>query len=336
MILYQWRGAAPNFGDELNALLWPRLLPNFFDRSGDTMFLGIGSVLDARHDRLATKLVAGSGFGGYEPPATLDGTWMIHWVRGPRTARALGLPTGMGLGDPASLLPLAGFMPVRDGREIGFMPHFESAIRGAWPEACAAAGVFLIDPRDDPLTILAAIGKCRVLISEALHGVIVADALRVPWIAMRPLAAIHRPKWIDWAESLDLAIEFQRLAPSTALERAHLTPLARYHSGRSILRRRARLLRGIARNRYIEQAAHALRIAAAAPPQLSRRALLDQAQSRMMEAIAALRRTPMAGWRHDPGRGNRLDGEGQGFAPDPSKGLCPLHPRQGARPLGTY
>jgi succinoglycan biosynthesis protein ExoV len=223
-------------------------------------------------------------------------------VRGPRTARGLGLPTALGLGDPASLLPLAGFVPARDGREIGFMPHFESAIRGAWPEACAAAGVFLIDPRDDPLAILAAIGKCRVLISEALHGVIVADALRVPWVAMRPLAAIHRPKWIDWAETLDLTIEFRALAPSTALERAHLTALSRYHFGRSILRRRAGLLRGIARNRHIEQAAHALGIAAAAPPQLSRRALLDQAQSRMMEAIASLRRAPLAGWGLAPCR----------------------------------
>jgi succinoglycan biosynthesis protein ExoV len=302
MILYQWRGAAPNFGDELNALLWPRLLPKFFDRSSDTIFLGIGSVLDARHDPLAIKLVAGSGYGGYEAPATLDASWMIHWVRGPRTARGLGLPGALGLGDPASLLPLAGFMPARDGRGIGFMPHFESAIRGAWPEACAAAGVFPIDPRGDPLAIVAAIGRCRVLISEALHGIIVADALRVPWIAMRPLAAIHRAKWIDWAESLDVAIEFHGLAPSTALERAHLTPLARYHAGRSILRRRAGLLYGIARNRHIEQAAHALRIAAAAAPQLSRRAMLDQAQSRMMEAIAALRRTPMAGWGFQPGR----------------------------------
>ena len=77
----------------------------------------------------------------------------------------------------------------------------------------ARAGVTLIDPRDDPLSIIAAIGKCRVLMSEALHGIIVADALRVPWIAIRPLAPIHRPKWTDWAETLDLTSRSAALPP---------------------------------------------------------------------------------------------------------------------------
>src|ERR1700727_2863375 len=178
MILYQWRGAAPNFGDELNGLLWPRLLPGFFDQDESARFLGIGSVLDDRHDRRAIKLVAGSGYGGYERRIELDETWVIHWVRGPRTARGLNLPPALGLGDSASLLPLCGLAPPREmanGSAItGFMRHFESAMRGAWQEVCDAAGVTLIDPRGDPLAIIAAIGSCRVMLSEALHGAIVA------------------------------------------------------------------------------------------------------------------------------------------------------------------
>lgn len=297
MILYQWRGSHPNFGDELNSLLWPRLLPDFFDQNADRRFLGIGSILDDRHDRLAMKLVAGSGYGGYQAGVPLDETWIVHWVRGPHTASHLGLPRSLGVGDPASLVPLAGLAPVRGGRQIGFMPHFESAIRGAWREVATLAGVTLIDPRDDPMAIIAAIGRCRVVVSEALHGIIVADALRVPWIAVRPLAPIHRPKWLDWAETLGLNVAFHTLGPSTALERAHLSRLSRFHLGRGLLHRHAARLRDIARRSYIDRAAETLRAIASAEPELSRDTLLDDAQSRMLEAIEALRRAPMRGWR---------------------------------------
>ena len=295
MILYQWRGSHRNFGDELNGLLWPRLLPDFFDQNEDTHFLGIGSILDDRHDPRVVKLVAGSGYGGYQPSVALDGTWIVHWVRGHRTARLLGLPPAFGIGDPASLVPLAGLAPEREDRDIGFIPHFESAIRGAWQDVSELAGVTLIDPRDDPLAVIAAIGKCRVVISEAMHGIIVADALRVPWIAIRPLASIHRPKWVDWAETLDLSVAFHGLPPSTALERAHLTHLSRFHMGRNVLHRHSARLRDIARERYIDQAAQSLRTIARAEPQLSRDARLEEAQARMLEAIAALRRRPMRG-----------------------------------------
>lgn len=290
MILYQWRGPARNFGDELNSLLWPGLLPGFFDQDPRTRFLGIGSILDGRHDPGMLKLVAGSGYGGYEAPITLDATWRVHWVRGQRTARLLSLPPALGLGDPASLLPLTGPMPARQDRDIGFMPHFESAIRGAWREAAALSGATLIDPRDDPRVVIAAIARCRVLVSEALHGVIVADALRVPWIAIEPLAPIHRPKWIDWAETLDLKLAFQRLRPSTVLEWAHLSGVSRFHMGRQVLSQQAGRLRGIARTHYVEQAARALRLAMTAEPCLSHAWLLEDAQARMMEAIDVLRR----------------------------------------------
>src|SRR4051812_10412633 len=96
--LYRWHGAAVhNFGDELNTLLWPRLLPDFFDDDPAEVFLGIGSVLDARHDPMAVKHVAGAGYGGYQALPKLDANWVIHWVRGPRTAHWLGLPPACGL-----------------------------------------------------------------------------------------------------------------------------------------------------------------------------------------------------------------------------------------------
>ena len=290
MILYRWQGRARNFGDELNAVLWPKLLPGFFDDDPSARFLGIGSVLDSRHDPHVIKIVAGAGYGGYEPPAGLDATWHIHWVRGPRSARQLGIDPGFGLGDPASLLPMTGVAAGVSNGSIGFMPHFESIARGAWQQAAAVAGLTLIDPRGDPLAIIEAIRGCRVLLSEALHGVIVADALRVPWVPLMPVARVHRAKWHDWAESLGLDLRFQPLPASSMPERMHASRLASLHAGRHLLNQHADWLRPAAAEWLIARAARALHAAAAAPPSLSADRALSRAQDRMMERAVALRR----------------------------------------------
>ena len=290
MKLYRWRGAVRNFGDELNALLWPRLLPGLFDDDDAVLFLGIGSVLDARHSAAVTKLVAGAGYGGYQKPATLDAHWLIHWVRGPRTALLLGLPASRGLGDPAMLLPLAGWHGTGSGTAVGFMPHFESLAHGAWGDTAAAAGVELIDPRGDPAGIIEAIGRCRLLLCEAMHGAIVADALRVPWVALRPMASVHHAKWGDWADALGMEVAFQPLTASSLSEWLDASRVATWHHGRHMLRVARPALE---RCRFVHAAARALRRAARVPPQLSSAAALDRCQSRMLERLDALRRDPL-------------------------------------------
>ncbi|MEJ0020833.1 MAG: polysaccharide pyruvyl transferase family protein [Acetobacteraceae bacterium] len=297
MLLYQWRGAERNFGDELNALLWPVLLPDFFDDDPGALFLGIGSVLDARHDQAVRKVVAGAGYGGYQPPPVLDARWTIHWVRGPCTARRLGLPEACGLGDPAMLLPLPRpeGLPLpsgEGGRAVGLMPHFESLHLGAWREAAAAAGMTLLDPRGDPAAILAAITGCRLLLTEAMHGAIVADALRVPWIALRPLAAVHRPKWQDWAAALGLEVRFQVLRPSSLAEWLRASPLAATHRGGRLLAAAGPVLASVARQRFIGHATAGLIAAARAPPQLSDPVALDRCRTRMQERLQTLRCNP--------------------------------------------
>lgn len=287
MQLYCWRGATGNFGDELNHLLWPRLLPGFFDDDPAELFLGIGSVIEAPHPASAVKLVAGAGYGGYRPPPVLDATWIVHWVRGPRTAHRLGLPPGLGLGDPAILL----CEPGAGGQTIGFMPHFQSLERGDWAEAARVAGMTLIDPRDDPARILAMIGTCRVLLSEAMHGAIVADAMRIPWIALRPIAPVHRTKWLDWADTLELDVRFHRLAASSRWERLFAC-LGSSRRATALLDRAGPALAGTARRGLIEQAAQTLAAAATAPPQLSAVRALERCRTRMLECLDNLRRNP--------------------------------------------
>lgn len=295
MILYRWRGAWNNFGDELNTILWPSLLPGFFDEDPTIRFLGIGSVLDQRHPSDAIKLVAGSGYGGYEREPKLDSRWIIHWVRGPRSAAVLGLPAKLGLGDPAVLLPATLGLSVTGGHTIGFMPHFESAARGAWGQAAAQAGIQMIDPRDDPMTILPAIGRCKLLLSEALHGVIVADALRVPWVAIRPLVRIHRAKWEDWADTMELQPRFSHLPASTLSEWAGASSLGSWHATRTWLQRQNHYLERLTPERLVARSSRSLQRAALVEPQLSSDVALDRCRSRMLDAVHKLAVNPLCG-----------------------------------------
>lgn len=295
MILYRWQGEASNFGDELNTIVWPRLLPDLFDDDPAHRFLGIGSVFDARHPPGPLKLVAGAGFGGYERKPVLDSSWIIHWVRGPRTAAELGLPSRLALGDPAVLLPhvLSPDLEAETaGGAIGFMPHFESAARGAWREAAAHAGIRLIDPREAPSKVLRQIAGCRLLLSEALHGVIVADALRVPWIAIRPRAPVHRAKWADWADTMDLRPRFRPLPASSVAEWAAASVIGGNHNVRAWFERHRLRSAGLVR-----RAGDALAGAAWTEPQLSSAAALERCQSRMLDAVQVLARHPFRGMR---------------------------------------
>lgn len=301
MRLYHRQGQARNFGDELNTLLWPALLPGFFDDDASEIFLGIGSVLDGRHPPQARKIVAGAGHVGDVAAPVLDGGWTIHWVRGPRTARRLRLPGAYGFGDPASLIDRAlvttmlgvGWDAGSCARcDVGFMPHVETVCRGSWQRAAALAGLVFIDPRDEPGAVLAAIARCRLLVSEALHGVVVADALRVPWVAVAPFTPAHTAEWDDWAGAMSIDMDFARLAPSSLAEQFRLTRLAAKPRTRAVLDRHERLLRAIAAERFADRAAKALSRAACAVPRLSDDRTLARSRACMRVALDGMRRAP--------------------------------------------
>lgn len=218
MKMYFYRGHTPNFGDELNNLLMPKVFPNFFDEDEREIFLGIGSVLYDFFPAAAKKVVFGTGYGGYTAPPVLDASWDVFCVRGPRTAQVLGLAADKVAGDAAILINQHHPLARQPGRDIGFIPHFESIGRGHWRRACQLVGIRFIDPRDPVETVLAAMQSCRFVITEAMHGAIVSDALRVPWTAILPFDGRHHMKWFDWAESLDMTLSFAHVAPSSLRE----------------------------------------------------------------------------------------------------------------------
>jgi succinoglycan biosynthesis protein ExoV len=217
MKLYFFRGDAPNFGDELNIWLLPKIFPEMFDDDESALFLGIGSILFDDHPKDRLKIVFGSGYGGYTPPPAFDDNWKIYCVRGPRTAKACNLSTDYIAADTAILIARHRAKTARSSG-YSFMPHWESAERGNWALACARSGIRFIDPRSAVEDVLQSIETSAVLITEALHGAIVADALRVPWIPVLPFHRAHRMKWFDWAEALDVSISHHAILPSSTRE----------------------------------------------------------------------------------------------------------------------
>jgi len=287
MKLTYFRGNVPNFGDELNTYMWPRLLPqDFLDEDDSELFLGIGSILWEHHPKEAHKYVFGSGYGGYAaPPDVHNGTWDVIFVRGPRTAARLDLPPSKAICDSAILLRKLDLPPAAEDLGIAFMPHYHSFSRGHWPEACAKAGIRLIDPRNNVEKILSEIRGARMLITEAMHGAIVADALRTPWLAVRPIHAENAAKWFDWAESLGLDLSQHPLQPSSLFELyVSATKGRRYYEGRA-RRLGTSALAAPADRVLISLAARHLTELSRREPQLSRDDRINDASDRALQAV---------------------------------------------------
>ena len=214
LFYYQGDFGRRNFGDELNPWLWERALPGVLNQYPDVVFLGIGTLLSKEQLPPARlRIVFGSGTGyGRELPV-LDETWKVRCVRGPLTAKALGLDAGLAVTDPALLVarhaPPAGAKTSR----FAYMPHWVQALRGGtdWERVCGELGMAYIDPCGPVDRVLSAVAGTEILFAEAMHGAVVADALRVPWVPVRTSPRILDFKWRDWQLSMGLDEGFREI-----------------------------------------------------------------------------------------------------------------------------
>jgi succinoglycan biosynthesis protein ExoV len=134
----------PNVGDDLNSWLWPRLMPDLFDETSGTAFVGIGSILDCRFDGFSRKIVFGAGARSPSTVPTLDDTWHVAFVRGPLTAKALQLGDRYAVSDPALMLARY-FKRTTDARSIGIVPYFRSNAL-TWQRVADAIGAVVVPP----------------------------------------------------------------------------------------------------------------------------------------------------------------------------------------------
>ncbi|MGC1306271.1 MAG: polysaccharide pyruvyl transferase family protein [Phormidesmis sp.] len=225
LFYYQREDKQPNFGDELNQWLWPKLCPGLFDQDSSTLFVGTGTLLNSKlAERLksAEKVVIFSTGAGYEQPVEqIPNNWKICCVRGPLSARQLGLPPKMAIADGGILIaklftsPIAPVVVQSDRTSCSFMPHIHSATAAAetWQRICEQANIRYIDPRWPIEDVLKAIGASELVLAEAMHGAIAADAPCMAWIPVVTSPRIYAFKWQDWCASMQLPYRPCRLPP---------------------------------------------------------------------------------------------------------------------------
>ncbi|MEL6352991.1 MAG: polysaccharide pyruvyl transferase family protein [Cyanobacteria bacterium J06627_28] len=196
-----------NFGDNLNPWLWENLIPGALDSDEKVAFVGIGSLInDALPQKIrhATKrVIFGSGVGYGNGNLKLDDSYTVYCVRGPLSAKALGLPTEAGITDGAALIRRVYKNTAKKKYRFAYMPHYELAGEG-WELACKQSGFGYVDPRWPLEKVLSAMGETEVLLAEAMHGAIIADALRIPWIPIVTNSSILSFKWQDWCASIQV------------------------------------------------------------------------------------------------------------------------------------
>jgi len=213
MKLYYFKDPSMNFGDDLNPWLWNRELPGLFDDDDSSLFVGIGTLLNHRIPRCGKKYVFGSGL-GYGALPDIDADWQFICVRGPLTAKELNLPPALAVVDPAVLINRH-FPFAEIGKTVGvaFMPHCLSAELGDWAEVCEIAGIEYIDPRQSVEAVMQQLAGAELLLAEAMHGAIAAEAFRIPWVPVVCHDHIATFKWDDWCESLQMEYRPESIQP---------------------------------------------------------------------------------------------------------------------------
>lgn len=212
---YYPRGS-DNVGDELNAWLWSALLGDIA-HGDDIALLGIGTLLNEpfscqlRGESRIAVLGTGAGYG---TPPPLDERWKFYAVRGPRTARALGLSPDLAIADAAYLLAGLDWRAGVSGGAAGevlVVPHHRSLPLLDWQALCDRAGLTFLSPLVPAEAFMARLQAARLVLAEAMHGAILSDVARVPWRAFSFGRQFNLGKWLDWSEALGIDLEVRQI-----------------------------------------------------------------------------------------------------------------------------
>lgn len=249
MKVYYHRPAGGNVGDDMNAVLWHRIVPELDELTSAQWLVGAGTILDERLNSFpGSKVVMGSGFrpgaGGSAPKSEVR----FAAVRGLLSAQRCGFGPELAVCDPGFLIGRLWPAERPPGPRVGFIPHIYSEQYSNIAEAAADADFDVISPTLPLEEFLRRLSGCGRVFSESLHGAIFADAFRLPWARVRVCSSRYEGrdvadfKWADTFSVLDL--------PSAAINRAALIPMKRSWS---LMRSTLRPLQAIAEKRLVNE-----------------------------------------------------------------------------------
>jgi len=186
---------------------------------------------------------------------------------------------------------------------VSFMPHLQSMPHADWEALCARIGFHCIDPRAGVAQVLEELQKTELLLAEAMHGAIVADALRVPWIPVRLYSRFAEFKWQDWSQSIRVPLKLTDIPPIYAqpprgwkrLDYLVKKGLAHAGMGRNNWKRLGiRCSTGHEIDRSLEALS---RVPEKQPAHLSNDKFLSELEARLLEKLSQLR----SDWVKRPG-----------------------------------
>lgn len=200
-----WWHEAPNFGDLITPWLIQRLTGRkaVLPAAGEPHYVAIGSILAYVKPH---SIVWGTGSFGIEQKNQIQPKATYLAVRGPLTRNKLrtqGIECPAVYGDPALLVPEF-YWPRTSGPtyELGVvLRHSE----GKLLKQIAIEGVRLIYLRNDDVEgTVDEMLSCRRIATTSLHGLILADAYRIPsaWIDSRSPYGLDFKYW-DYFLSVD-------------------------------------------------------------------------------------------------------------------------------------
>jgi len=293
MKAYYYQAPGGNVGDDLNALLWERLLPDFEQLTAAQWLVGIGSMLDQRLNALeGSKIVMGTGLRPGARRLVLVGDVRFAAVRGKLSERELGLGPEVALCDPGFLVGQVWPRQVRSqagtGARVGLVPHIYSERWSNIAAVAADAGLDVISPRLPVEQFLERLGNCSRVYCESLHAAIFADALRIPWARTRISSHYYEGdgvaefKWRDAFSIVDLPVE--------SATRAVLIPIRHRLARPAQSLAELRLVRDLVRHQDDEKVF-----------QLSQADRLQRRIDELLEKVEQLRSPPaVAGWLPAP------------------------------------